>query len=63
MDVKFIGKAKLSKQGQVTLPGEARSDLNIDVNSEIYWYEIDNALIVVKELMNPKELAKKILKK
>ena len=59
---KFIGKAKLTKQGQVTLPNEARQDLGIDINSEIYWYELGDCLIVVKELVNPKDL-KLILKK
>lgn len=59
---KFIGKAKLTKQGQVTLPNEARQDLGIEVNSEIYWYELGDNLIAVKELVNPKDLAV-ILKK
>lgn len=53
---KFIGKAKLTKQGQVTLPNEARQDLGIDVNSYIYWYELGDSLIVVKELVNPRDL-------
>ena len=56
MEPKFIGKAKLTKQGQVTLPNEARQDLNIEVNSEVYWYELGDNLIVVKELVNPKDL-------
>ncbi len=59
---KFIGKAKLTKQGQVTLPNEGRQDLGIEVNSEIYWYELGDNLIAVKELVNPKDLAV-ILKK
>ena len=53
---KFIGKAKLTKQGQVTLPNEARQDLDIKIDSDIYWYELGNKLIVVKELVNPKDL-------
>ncbi len=53
---KFVGKAKLTRQGQVTLPNEARKDLGIEVNSEIYWYELGNNLVVVKELVNPKDL-------
>lgn len=60
MKPKFIGKAKLSKQGQVTLPFEARDDLGIDLNSEVYWYEVDDFLIVLKELINPKDLAVKL---
>jgi len=60
---KFIGKAKLTKQGQLTLPFEARKDLGIKLDSEVYWYEVDDYLVVVKELMNPKELEKKIKKR
>jgi len=63
MKPKFIGKAKLSKQGQVTLPFEARDDLGINLDSEIYWYEVDDYLVVVKELVNPKELEAKLNKK
>jgi len=55
-EAKFIGKAKLTKQGQVTLPNEARQDLGIDIDSDIYWYELDDCLVVVKELVNPKDL-------
>lgn len=53
---KFVGKAKLTSQGQVTLPNEARQDLGIEINSDIYWYEIGDNLIAVKELVNPKDL-------
>ena len=60
---KFIGKAKVTKQGQVTLPNEARQDLGIDVNSDIYWYELGDNLIVVKELVNPKDLGLELKRK
>lgn len=60
---KFIGKTKLTRQGQITLPFEARKDLHIELNSELYWYELDNCLVVVKELVNQKDLMKVILKK
>ena len=60
---KFIGKAKLTKQGQVTLPNEARQDLDIKVDSDIYWYELGDKLIVVKELVNPKDLGLELKKK
>lgn len=60
---KFIGKAKLTRQGQVTLPNEARQDLGIDVNSEVYWYEIGDKLVVVKELVNPKDLGVELRRK
>lgn len=56
MEAKFIGKAKLTKQGQLTLPQEARKDLSINTKSEVYWYEFNDVLILLKELVNPKEL-------
>ncbi len=62
MDVKFIDKAKLTKQGQLTLPLEARKDLGIETESELYWYKVDDHLIIVKDLVNPKDL-KNTLKK
>jgi bifunctional DNA-binding transcriptional regulator/antitoxin component of YhaV-PrlF toxin-antitoxin module len=62
-EVKFIGKAKITTQGQVTLPYEGRQDLGIDLESEVYWYEVNNCLIVVKELVNQKELLELISKK
>ena len=56
MEPKFIGKARVTKQGQLTLPQEARQDLKIDPKSEVYWYEFNDILILVKELVNPKEI-------
>lgn len=61
--IKFIGKAKLTKQGQLTLPFEARDDLGIKLDSEVYWYEVDDYLVVVKELMSPKDLENKLKKR
>ena len=55
-EVKFIGKAKITKQGQVTLPYEGRKNLKIDLESDVYWYEVNNCLVVVKELVNQKEI-------
>jgi len=63
MEPKFIGKTKLTKQGQLTLPHEARQDLRIDSKSQVYWYEFNGFLILVKDLMNPKELIQNIFKK
>lgn len=57
-EAKFIGKARLTKQGQLTLPQEARHDLKIGASSEVYWYEFNEVLILVKDLINPKELQK-----
>jgi|ETNmetMinimDraft_2_1059921.scaffolds.fasta_scaffold01154_2 hypothetical protein len=53
---KFMGKAKLTKQGQVTLPREARRALNIEEESEIFWYQVKNTLIAVKDLVATKDL-------
>jgi bifunctional DNA-binding transcriptional regulator/antitoxin component of YhaV-PrlF toxin-antitoxin module len=52
MVVKFVGKAKITKQGQVTMPFEAREDLKLDTNSEIFWYKVDDHLVVVKDLVS-----------
>jgi len=63
MTVRFIGKAKITKQGQVTLPFEARDELKLDLNSDIYWYLVDDHLVVVKDLVSVEELANMINKK
>ena len=63
MDAKFIGKAKLTKQGQLTLPQEARQDLKIGAESDVFWYEFNDILILVKDLVNPKELVNLVFKK
>lgn len=62
MKTKFIGKTKVTRQGQITLPFEARKDMDIELNSEVYWYEIDDCLILVKELVNQNDLIKVIFK-
>ena len=63
MEAKFIGKSKLTKQGQLTLPQEGRQDLKIHSKSEVYWYEFNDALIVVKDLVTPSELINSVLNK
>ena len=63
MGVKFIGKAKITKQGQVTLPFEAREELNLGLNSEVYWYLVDDHLVVVKDLVSVDELISMINKR
>ncbi len=60
-EAKFIGKAKLTKQGQLTLPQEGRQDLKIGAKSEVYWYEFNDILILVKDLVNPKEIINLVL--
>ena len=57
---KFIGKVKLTKQGQITLPQEARSDLKIELGDELYWYRLNDSLVIVKNIVNEKDLVKKI---
>ena len=57
MNIKFIGKAKITTQGQVTLPFEARDSLKLDPNAEVYWYQVDDHLVVVKDLVSVEELA------
>ena len=58
MNVKFIGKAKITKQGQLTLPFEARKELKLDTDDEVYWYLVDDHLVVVKDLVSVNELIK-----
>lgn len=60
MEPKFISKVKITKQGQLTLPNEARQKLDIDLEQEVYWYEFNGCLVLVKELVNQKDLSKKI---
>ena len=60
---KFIAKVKLTQQGQITLPTEARDDLKISLGEDLYWYEYNGSLIMVKDLVNQEELLKKIEKK
>ena len=63
MKISFIGKAKLTKAGQLTLPQEGRQDLSIPIDSELYWYTVDGLLVVSKELLNQKDLEKVLRKK
>ena len=63
MIVKFIGNAKITKQGQVTMPFEARKDLSLSADSEIYWYLVDDCLVVVKELVSVEGLISILNKK
>ncbi len=60
MKTKFVAKVKLTKQGQLTLPLEARKDLGIKIDTELYWYEYNGVLIATKDLLNPKEIEGKI---
>ena len=63
MNPKFIGRAKITKQGQLTLPQEARQDLKIGLESDVYWYEFNDVLVLIKDLVNPSEIEAFILSK
>ena len=63
MRSKFVGKAKLTKQGQLTLPHEARRDLKLGLESELYWYLVDDHLVVLKDLISIADLEKMIKKR
>ena len=63
MDIKFIGKAKITTQGQITLPSEAREELKLDLNSEVFWYLVDDHLVVVKDLVSVDDLIDMLNKK
>lgn len=63
MEAKFIGKTKLTKQGQLTLPQEARKDLKIGAESDVYWYELNDVLVLVRDIVNPREIMDVILKR
>lgn len=63
MEAKFVGKAKLTKQGQLTLPQEGRKGLKIGAESEVFWYQLNDALILVREIVNPRDIMDLIMKK
>ena len=60
---KFIAKVRITRQGQITVPQEARELLKLELESDAYWYELDGYLILTTEIENPKELLKKIKKR
>jgi len=60
---KFIGKVKLTSQGQITLPLESRKELKIDDNSDVYWYEYNGCLVLVKDLIEEKKIEEKMKRK
>ncbi len=60
MKINFISKAKITQAGQVTLPLEARNNLKISTNEEIYWYEVDGIMVATKSLLNQEDLKKEL---
>ena len=60
---KFIAKVRITKQGQITVPQEARELLKLELESDAYWYIHDGYLILTTEIETPKELLKKIKKR
>lgn len=63
MEPKFIGKARLTSQGQLTVPIEARKDLNIDNDAKVYWYEVGEFLVLTTKLVSINELAELLPKR
>jgi bifunctional DNA-binding transcriptional regulator/antitoxin component of YhaV-PrlF toxin-antitoxin module len=63
MEARFIGKSKLTSTGQLTIPKEAREEINVGEGSDAYWYSIGDALVLVKEILNPKDLISSLSKK
>ncbi len=62
MKITFLGKAKLTTQGQITLPHEGRRELEVSSGDEVYWYKVDNFIILTKTLHSHDDLLK-IVKK
>jgi len=60
--MKFITKVKISKQGQITFPLEARKDLNISLGDEVYIYETGNQLILTPKLVSIPDIKKQLKK-
>ena len=63
MEAKFIGKSKLTKQGQLTLPQDGREDLSIEPESDLFWYSFNGMFVLSKELVNQKEIVELLSKK
>ena len=63
MEPKFVGKSKLTSQGQLTLPQKARKDLKIEPNADLFWYELNDVVVLLKELVNPKDIENMLNKK
>lgn len=52
----FIGKVKLTSQGQVTVPQEARKSLKILDEQDLYWYQLGSKLVITASLVAPEDL-------
>ncbi|MBI2575795.1 hypothetical protein HYV84_01170 [Candidatus Woesearchaeota archaeon] len=53
---KFIGNSKLTKQGQATIPQEGRRSLDLSPDADVFWYQVGDTLVLVKDLVAPKDL-------
>ena len=58
--IKFIGKAKITSLGQITVPKEAREDIDVEEGDELYWYVVNGQLVASSELMSLKDLKKRL---
>ncbi|HLC65114.1 MAG TPA: AbrB/MazE/SpoVT family DNA-binding domain-containing protein [Candidatus Nanoarchaeia archaeon] len=62
MNVNFLGKSKITSQGQLTLPLEGRAQIGVSNGAEVFWYSVNDFLIVTKKLCSQDDITK-ILKK
>ncbi len=53
---KFIGNSKLTKQGQATIPQEGRKSLHLSPDADVFWYQVGDTLVLVKDLVAPQDL-------
>ncbi len=60
VEIKFIGKAKITSLGQITVPKEAREDINVKEGDELFWYVVNGQLIATNELMSLDDMKKKL---
>ena len=60
--MKFVTKVKISKQGQITFPLEARKDLHIALGDEVFIYETNKQLILTPNLMSIQDIKKQLKK-
>ena len=61
METKFIAKTRVTSQGQVSIPKEARNDLGIKTGEELYIYEVGNSLVALKSLVSTKEVGRYVI--
>lgn len=58
--IKFIGKAKITSLGQITVPKEARKNIKVKEGDELFWYIVNCQLVATNELMSLDDLKKRL---